>query len=263
MSSSSQHDTSCVISCQDRVWKDIHYQMDAFEDGFFPPGTTCSFGDDENVSNLTLSFCIHGRCVPFTENKGDLTPEEVKWFVDNFFNKRKGRKSVTSRSNNNNNNIGNNRRYYNNRDKFTHHKFLRIRRSLWETDDLKNRFSPPLVNRTTSRSRDPWYRISWPIIPTPPRPARFERIQEIVYSKNSSSPQGHSVRSSVTLRLQPYVWTMSVSQCSSPCGEEGVQTIKVTCRSGKETVDDSLCDGQPKPSENRIQKCYGHCPSHV
>ncbi|KPM11099.1 hypothetical protein QR98_0096660 [Sarcoptes scabiei] len=42
----------CVVSCEDRLWKDVHYQMDAFADGRFPFGTDCSFGN-------RLGYCLN------------------------------------------------------------------------------------------------------------------------------------------------------------------------------------------------------------
>ena len=50
------------MACQDRVWKDIHYQMDAFSDGKFPFGTDCSFGSPDKA------YCLSGKCVKFDEN---------------------------------------------------------------------------------------------------------------------------------------------------------------------------------------------------
>ena len=54
-------DTACIVACQDRGWKDIHYQMDSFEDGKFPMGTSCSrFGES--------AYCVNGKCVHFDES---------------------------------------------------------------------------------------------------------------------------------------------------------------------------------------------------
>jgi hypothetical protein len=53
--------SSCIVACQDRVWKEIHYQMDAFEDGKFPFGSECSMGSGENA------YCLDGKCVKFDE----------------------------------------------------------------------------------------------------------------------------------------------------------------------------------------------------
>lgn len=63
--------TSCIVACQDRVWRDIHYQMDAFDDGKFPLGTDCSFG-----SNVK-SFCINGKCLKFDDE--DLPLDQRKY----------------------------------------------------------------------------------------------------------------------------------------------------------------------------------------
>ncbi|XP_053201786.1 A disintegrin and metalloproteinase with thrombospondin motifs 17-like isoform X2 [Panonychus citri] len=56
--------SSCVIACQDRVWKDMHYQMDAFDDGKFPLGTKCSLGFNLGKK----AYCVNGQCVLFDEN---------------------------------------------------------------------------------------------------------------------------------------------------------------------------------------------------
>lgn len=60
--------TSCVVACQDRIWTDIHYQMDAFEDGKFPFGTAC------DLENHKSSYCLNGKCVKF--NDEDLPVED-------------------------------------------------------------------------------------------------------------------------------------------------------------------------------------------
>lgn len=50
--------SGCIVTCEDRVWKDIHYQMDAFEDGKFPFGTDCSV-------NGETGYCLNGKCIHF------------------------------------------------------------------------------------------------------------------------------------------------------------------------------------------------------
>ncbi|KAL3252391.1 hypothetical protein MRX96_017704 [Rhipicephalus microplus] len=61
---------SCVVACQDRVWKDTHYQMDVFEEGRFPFGTDCSGGRGR-------AFCVSGRCQKFTSEGTPLDEESV------------------------------------------------------------------------------------------------------------------------------------------------------------------------------------------
>ncbi|KAH6941051.1 hypothetical protein HPB50_012732 [Hyalomma asiaticum] len=61
---------SCVVACQDRVWKDTHYQMDVFEEGRFPFGTDCSGGQGR-------AFCVSGRCQKFTDEGTPLDEESV------------------------------------------------------------------------------------------------------------------------------------------------------------------------------------------
>lgn len=53
--------SGCIVACEDRVWKDIHYQMDAFEDGKFPFGTDCSVEDKKG-------YCLNGKCIHFDAN---------------------------------------------------------------------------------------------------------------------------------------------------------------------------------------------------
>ena len=54
--------SSCIVACQDRIWREVHYQMDTFEDGKFPFGTDCSMGSGEKA------HCLDGKCVKFDEN---------------------------------------------------------------------------------------------------------------------------------------------------------------------------------------------------
>lgn len=50
--------SGCIVACEDRVWRDIHYQMDAFEDGKFPFGTDCSL-------QHKAGYCLNGKCIHF------------------------------------------------------------------------------------------------------------------------------------------------------------------------------------------------------
>lgn len=52
----------CIVACEDRLWKDIHYQMDAFDDGKFPFGTDCSTNDRRG-------YCLNGKCIHFDKNE--------------------------------------------------------------------------------------------------------------------------------------------------------------------------------------------------
>lgn len=54
--------SGCIVACEDRVWKDIHYQMDAFEDGKFPFGTDCS---EPNATISAPGYCLNGKCIRF------------------------------------------------------------------------------------------------------------------------------------------------------------------------------------------------------
>ncbi|XP_077499607.1 A disintegrin and metalloproteinase with thrombospondin motifs 18-like [Amblyomma americanum] len=61
---------SCVVACQDRVWKETHYQMDVFEEGRFPFGTDCSGGRGR-------AFCVSGRCQKFSDEGTPLDEESA------------------------------------------------------------------------------------------------------------------------------------------------------------------------------------------
>jgi len=201
--------------------------MDAFEDGNFPPGTSCS-GDNEHDN--PSRYCVNGRCISFNEHDFavDEHPEDIVAFKHLF------KKETPANGNN----------------------FIRRRkkRSLaFNYDHIDNKRSIVNGNNKTTieyphldapqRPTDKW--IGWythyyhPLL----RPVRFES------SKND------------TMRLQPYVWTMFLSDCSVPCGQ-GVQTIHVTCRVGRITVDENLCDHKTRPGDTAIRVCHGHhCPS--
>ncbi|KAI1280503.1 A disintegrin and metalloproteinase with thrombospondin motifs 16 [Halotydeus destructor] len=64
--------SSCIVACQDRVWRDIYYQMDAFEDGKFPLGTDCSLGSN----NLHKGYCINGKCIKFNDDDVPIDENE-------------------------------------------------------------------------------------------------------------------------------------------------------------------------------------------
>lgn len=54
----------CIVACEDRLWPDVHYQMDAFTDGRFPFGTDCSTNDRRG-------YCLNGKCIHF--DKADIS----------------------------------------------------------------------------------------------------------------------------------------------------------------------------------------------
>lgn len=62
---------ACVVACQDRVWKDTHYQMDVFEEGRFPFGTDCS-------GRRGSAYCVSGRCQRFSHEGTPLEEEAVQ-----------------------------------------------------------------------------------------------------------------------------------------------------------------------------------------
>ena len=75
----------------------------------------------------------------------------------------------------------------------------------------------------------------------PIRPARFE------------APLEDQLNSSHTLRLQPYTWGMSLTECSQSCGT-GTQEVRVFCHAGHHVVQDSFCS-EAKPAEPGVQAC--------
>ena len=58
----------------------------------------------------------------------------------------------------------------------------------------------------------------------------------------------------VELRVEPYVWSVILSECSRTCGQ-GIRTVRVVCTVGQKTVDDRFCDGEQKPIHKRIEPC--------
>lgn len=79
----------------------------------------------------------------------------------------------------------------------------------------------------------------------PLRPVRFE------------SPPDSAANNSDVIRVQPYVWGMSITECSSPCGG-GQQNVMVTCHAGRYLVADSYCDQSSKPASNGMRPCNVH-----
>ena len=77
--------------------------------------------------------------------------------------------------------------------------------------------------------------------PTPLRP---------VYLSSSDGKNG-------TLHVEAYVWGMTLSECTKPCGG-GTQVINVFCHAGKNIVDNSYCNQMSKPGDNRIERCNTH-----
>ncbi|XP_077549925.1 A disintegrin and metalloproteinase with thrombospondin motifs 18-like isoform X1 [Haemaphysalis longicornis] len=75
---------SCVVACQDRVWKDTHYQMDVFDEGRFPFGTDCSGGRGR-------AFCVSGRCQAFTE---EGTPQDEDSVTPRALQRRRRRRRI-------------------------------------------------------------------------------------------------------------------------------------------------------------------------
>jgi len=56
------------------------------------------------------------------------------------------------------------------------------------------------------------------------------------------------------LRVEPYIWSVILSECSRPCGD-GIRTVGVVCTVGQKTVDDRLCDPEQKPMHKHIEPC--------
>lgn len=76
-------DTACIVACQDRLWKDIHYQMDSFDDGKFPIGTSCLLPDTDQA------HCVNGKCLAFDQSGIPLDQSRVTHeFVTQYLSKR-------------------------------------------------------------------------------------------------------------------------------------------------------------------------------
>lgn len=56
------------------------------------------------------------------------------------------------------------------------------------------------------------------------------------------------------LRVEPYVWSVILSECSKACGQ-GIRTVRVVCTVGQKTVDEKFCDQVLKPSHKSIEPC--------
>ena len=60
-----------------------------------------------------------------------------------------------------------------------------------------------------------------------------------------------------TLSVEPYVWSISMSECDRYCGQ-GFRKVEVYCHAGKYKVDDSLCSASPKPVHRALEQCNSH-----
>ncbi len=57
-----------------------------------------------------------------------------------------------------------------------------------------------------------------------------------------------------TLSVEPYVWSITLSECDRYCGQ-GIRNVNVYCHAGRFAVDDSLCDASTKPIHRAIEQC--------
>lgn len=75
-----------------------------------------------------------------------------------------------------------------------------------------------------------------------------------------TSPQELSVlspqkeQSEMELRVEPYVWSVILSECSRPCGQ-GIRTVRIVCTVGQKTVDDRYCETENRPQHTNIEPC--------
>ena len=60
-----------------------------------------------------------------------------------------------------------------------------------------------------------------------------------------------------TLSVEPYVWSISLSECDRTCGQ-GYRKVEVYCHAGHYRVDDSLCNSSTKPVHRSIEQCNSH-----
>lgn len=56
------------------------------------------------------------------------------------------------------------------------------------------------------------------------------------------------------LRVEPYIWSVILSECNRPCGE-GIRTVRVVCTVGQRSVQENFCDQQAKPIHKSIETC--------
>ncbi|OTF73404.1 hypothetical protein BLA29_006920, partial [Euroglyphus maynei] len=56
------------------------------------------------------------------------------------------------------------------------------------------------------------------------------------------------------LRVEPYIWSVILSECNRPCGE-GIRTVRVVCTVGQRSVQENFCDQQTKPIHKSIETC--------
>ncbi|XP_054162354.1 A disintegrin and metalloproteinase with thrombospondin motifs adt-2-like [Oppia nitens] len=198
--------SGCIVACQDRIWKDIHYQMDAFIDGKFPFGTDCSFGSAKNA------YCLNGKCIKFDENNMPFDSDasgrvQVKQLVsDEYLHHNRHKRS---------------------------NKMIFRKSGVQEHTDIQS-------ENASWFSRNNWT----PILPntwSAPNPSR-----PILLSSSDNTNQ--------TLSVEPYVWSISMSECDRYCGQ-GFRKIEVQCHVGKYRVDDSLCNANTKPVHNTIEHC--------
>ncbi|CAG2117992.1 unnamed protein product, partial [Medioppia subpectinata] len=202
--------SGCIVACQDRVWKDIHYQMDAFTDGKFPFGTDCSFGSGER------SHCLNGKCIKFDANNMAIENDssgrlQVKQLVsEEFLFHNRHRRATT---------------------------IIFKKSGIQEQTDLSSEIA-------SWRNRDQWVPIThhrWPAYNTS-RPIQL-----------SSSDDRNE-----TLSVEPYVWSVSLSECDRYCGQ-GLRKVEVYCHAGKHRVDDSLCSANTaKPAHRALEQCNSH-----
>jgi len=57
-----------------------------------------------------------------------------------------------------------------------------------------------------------------------------------------------------TLSVEPYVWSITLSECDRYCGQ-GIRNVNVYCHAGRFAVDDELCDASTKPIHRAIEQC--------
>lgn len=74
----------------------------------------------------------------------------------------------------------------------------------------------------------------------PERPIRLSNANE----KNEST----------VLRVEPYVWSITLTDCDRPCGG-GKRTVTVFCHADRYLVDDSFCNLATKPGQNKVEQC--------
>lgn len=77
---------------------------------------------------------------------------------------------------------------------------------------------------------------------------------ETATARPSPLGMGHESWPEQRVRVSPYVWSVSLAECSRQCGQ-GVRSVRVVCTVGGKSVHSGLCDHNSKPSHKPVEPC--------